>query len=100
MEDMKREIAVLKAEYKLRWEEHDKHSEERFKLVLDKIDHHNDKFAILFDRFEKLVDRIQCPVHEEKMKSFDNRIRILWGAFITVVVIGIGLGIWMRVIIK
>lgn len=57
------------------------------------------KFATLFKKTDEIfakVGKLNCAVHEERMKNIIVGLNCLWVMLIVVVVGGIVLGIWVK----
>ncbi len=78
-------LTALETVVKERWDAHDKASSERW-------EHTQDSLAAIHER-------MMCEAHTEGMKNLGSSQAKLWFAFVTVVLVGIVLGIWIRGIV-
>lgn len=69
--------------------------EERTEHIIKKIDEHKNTTNKIFDK----LDRLPCDTHKERIKNNTKNVGRLYVFFVTVIVGGIILGIWIKAVL-
>lgn len=88
LEQLNNRMIALETITKERWDAHDKRSDERWDNIADQ-----------YRDVIKRLNNLQCPAHIERMNGIHNQLKLIWGVVITVIVVGIVLGVWVNAVI-
>ena len=85
-------VTALEIAFEERWVAHDKRSAENWSDMKD----HLNSMSSKIDKMIETAGDLPCGEMKEKLKGFNTRLGWLWTVVISVIVMGIALGIWVK----